>query len=209
MRSKVYCASLLAVTLAAGSAFAQTASSPPTLRVGLWTLWHDKQVTLKPAAGGSATIRLCAVCDTKAMKEPVLVQADKGALALPGKGRADSIYVSGEVTLEAHGEKLTLENPLKVSARNGQLILAVTLPTESYVERVVASESGAGDSLESLKAVAIVVRSFALHQKHGHADYDLCDSTHCQLLHWQNSAERRAAAHAATLATAGEALWEL
>ena len=43
------------------------------------------------------------------------------------------------------------------------------------------------DSLESLKALAIVVRSFALHEAHGHADYDLCDSTHCQLLHWGGS----------------------
>ncbi len=54
----------------------------------------------------------------------------------------------------------------------------------SYVERVVASESGPADGAESLKALAIVVRTFALHQAHGHADYDLCDSTHCQILHW-------------------------
>ncbi len=24
-------------------------------------------------------------------------------------------------------------------------------------------------------------------KRHGHADYDLCDSTHCQLLHWSGS----------------------
>ena len=87
------------------------------------------------------------------------------------------------------------------------LVIVVTLPVENYVERVVASESGPGDSPESLKALAIVVRSFALHEAHGHADYDLCDSTHCQLLHWSGNGERRAAAHAATLATAGETLW--
>ena len=46
-----------------------------------------------------------------------------------------------------------------------------------------AKAAGALDSAESMKALAIVVRSFALHEKHGHADYDLCDSTHCQLLH--------------------------
>ena len=39
-------------------------------------------------------------------------------------------------------------------------------------KRVVASESGVADSRESLKALAIVVRSFALHETHGHADYD-------------------------------------
>ena len=58
-----------------------------------------------------------------------------------------------------------------------------------------------------MKALAIVVRSFALHEAHGHTDYDLCDSTHCQLLHWGSNGGRAAAAHAATLATAGETLW--
>jgi stage II sporulation protein D len=72
---------------------------------------------------------------------------------------------------------------------------------------VVAGESGPADSSESLKALAIVVRSFALHEAHGHANYDLCDSTHCQLLHWGGNSDRRAASHAATLATAGETLW--
>ncbi len=92
-------------------------------------------------------------------------------------------------------------------ARNGVLVLAVTLPVESYVERVVASESGTADSQESLQALAVVVRTFALHEAHGHADYDVCDSTHCQLLHWGGNSAREPAAHAATLATAGETLW--
>jgi stage II sporulation protein D len=85
--------------------------------------------------------------------------------------------------------------------------MAVTLPVESYVERVVASESGPADTLESMKALAIVVRSFALHQRHGHADYDQCDSTHCQLLHWAKGYERNQPAHVATLSTTGETLW--
>ena len=102
--------------------------------------------------------------------------------------RVCTILITGPVTLAAHGETLGLRNPLRINARDGVLVLAVTLPVETYVERVVASESGAADTSESLKALAIVVRSFALHQAHGHADYDLCDSTHCQLLHWGRSA---------------------
>lgn len=52
-----------------------------------------------------------------------------------------------------------------------------------------------------------MVRTFALHEPHGHLNYDLCDSTHCQLLHWGELSARHASAHAATLATAGETLW--
>jgi stage II sporulation protein D len=135
------------------------------------------------------------------------IRASEARLALAGNREADVVWLTGSVTLTAHGETLALRNPLRISARSGELVLAVTLPIETYVERVVTSESGPADSLESLKALAIVVRTFALHQAHGHADYDLCDSTHCQLLHWSGNSERHASAHAATLATAGETLW--
>jgi len=121
--------------------------------------------------------------------------------------QAAVLWLAGPVVLAAHGETLQVANPLRIAARNGELVLYLTMPIESYVERVVASESSAADSPESLRALAIVVRSFALHQAHGHAEYDLCDSTHCQLLHWGGNPTRRAAAHAATLATAGETLW--
>jgi len=81
----------------------------------------------------------------------------------------------------------------------------VTLPVENYVERVVASESSPADSAESLKALAIVVRTYALHESHGHFGYDLCDTTHCQHLRW--SAAATSPDESATLATAGETLW--
>jgi stage II sporulation protein D len=74
---------------------------------------------------------------------------------------------------------------------------------ERYVELVVAAESGALDGPESRKALAVVARSFALQPSHGHTGFDVCDSTHCQWVHWRSTPE----AHAAALATAGEVLW--
>jgi stage II sporulation protein D len=178
-----------------------------TLRVGLWTLWHDKEMTISPAPESTATFRICEGCEAVKIRRAIQIRAVGGRVDLAGSGQAASVSIGGTVTLIAHDETLTLRNPLRISAHNGELALAVTLPVEMYVERVVASESGSGDSAESLKALAIVVRSFALHQAHGHADYDLCDSTHCQLLHWGGAPERTAAAHGATLATSGETLW--
>ena len=179
---------------------------PATLRIGLWTLWHDKAVTIEP--GPSATLSLCVSnrCAPTSLPKTTNFQAQGNQLTLSPDRHADALLLTGPFTLSAHKETLTLHNPLRISAHNGELIFAVTLPIESYVERVVASESGAADSLESLKALAIVVRSFALHQSHGHTDYDLCDSTHCQLLHWSGST-RSAQAHVATLSTASETLW--
>jgi stage II sporulation protein D len=181
------------------------------LRVGMWTLWHDREVTLSPAGPDQKlSLRTCTDCAAIALDGPANVRAEGDALTLTAsdkKTNAPRILLAGPVTLTAHGETVTLHNPLSIVARAAVLVIVVTMPVESYVERVVASESGASDSAESLKALAIVVRSFALHETHGHADYDLCDSTHCQLLHWGSNGERGAEAHAATLATAGETLW--
>ena len=193
------------------------ATTPPiarsTLRVGMWTLWHDHEVVLKPAgADRTVTLQTCAQCAALSLSQPVTVLADGNAMTLSGSGRngkAESLSITGGVTLAAHGESVTLPYPIKISAHAGKLIIAVTMPVEVYVERVVASESGPADTTESLKALAIVVRTFALHEAHGHPDYDVCDSTHCQLLHWSDTGNRRSAAHAATLATSGETLWFL
>lgn len=187
---------------------AQSAQEKSTLRVGLWTLWHDRQMVAAPAAPANALLRNCEFCAAKVLMHSTKIQTGPSGLTVDGVAEKE-LWLSGAVTLSAHGETLTLHNPIHITAGKDELILAVTLPVESYVERVVASESGAADSLESMKALAVVVRSFALHQAHGHARYDLCDSTHCQLLRWSGKAPsaRAAEAHAATLATAGETLW--
>jgi stage II sporulation protein D len=211
-------ATLLVVTAALNFASAQTASTPAadrsTLRVGFWTLWHDRTVTLTPA-GTNARMAKCASCDPEQFSAAIKITADQDELVIENapkpnashERREKMLAISGAIELSAHGEKETPRVPIEITARKGQLVMSATLPVELYIERVVASESSAADSAESLKALAIVVRSFALHQKHGHPDYDLCDSTHCQLLHWHGNPTRSAAAHAATLETAGETLW--
>jgi stage II sporulation protein D len=200
----------LAIAVAlAGQALghAQKPATPSSLRVGVWMLWHDRSIILSAPAGSRAELRLCANCASVPLLKPWEVHATQGFVSVAGMRQAAEVFVSGPATLAAHGETLTLHEPLRITARGGEVVLTATLPVEAYVERVVASESGPADSKESSKALAIVVRSFALHRKHGHADFDLCDSTHCQLIRWSNPPGRRQAAHAATLATAGETLW--
>ena len=191
------------------------AVTPPgaraTLRVGMWTLWHDREVVVTPAGRDvAAQIRACERCAARALQSSTTIRAEGNAIAISSGNTAPhsaEVWLAGPVTLAAHGETVMLRSPVAITARAGVLGIVVTLPIEDYVERVVASESGPADSTESLKALAIVVRTFALHETHGHTDYDLCDSTHCQLLHWHGNRDRQAAAHAATLATAGETLW--
>jgi stage II sporulation protein D len=191
------------------------AAAPPaprdTLRIGMWTLWHDHDLTLTPTGPKEFTLlQTCEHCPVEVLHAPAKIHAEKDGVTLTTADKTEpssEIRLSGPITLAAHGETVTLHDPVAIKAHEGVLVIVVTLPVENYVERVVASESGPDDSLESLKALAVVVRSFALHEAHGHAEYDLCDSTHCQLLHWSGNGNRKAAAHAATLATAGETLW--
>jgi stage II sporulation protein D len=225
MNRASFARTLLSLLVAAGLALTgvqpvprpavNAASTPPatksTLHVGMWTLWHDREVVLRPAGPAEHTwFQSCEQCAKKSLRAQAWIRAEGDAVTLTTSGKTahlDGAWLTGTLTLTAHGESVTLQNPVTITARAGALSIVVTLPVESYVERVVASESGPADSPESLKALAIVVRTFALHEAHGHADYDLCDSTHCQLLHWAGNRERLAAAHAATLATAGETLW--
>ena len=203
-----YAAILIAAARATGAPV-MPAGHPSTLRVGMWTLWHDREIGLKPADG--TMLQTCKTCRKIPLRESATIRAnDHHSIDILTGNRSEhvsTLRLSGGVTLTAHSESVTLRDPVTIIVRNGALVLAVSLPLERYVEQVVASESGAADNLESLKALAIVVRSYALHEMHGHPDYDLCDSTHCQLLRWHDTRKRSPAVHAATLATAGETLW--
>jgi stage II sporulation protein D len=197
---------LLLLFLVALFCAASQAQTPPrsTIRVGLWTLWHDKEATITPVSG--ASIRSCETCASQPLAA-ITVRAKNSELSwTDANGRTQSspaLLLTGSYKIAAHRESLTISYPLRIAAHDGALVLAATLPVERYVELAVAAESGAADSPESRKALAVVARSFALAPTHGHTAFDVCDSTHCQWVHWRSTPE----AHAATLATAGEILW--
>ncbi len=80
------------------------------------------------------------------------------------------------------------------------------LPVEDYVTRVLAGEAAARTAPAGLEALAIAARTFAFANRRRHArdGFDLCDSTHCQVLR-----EPYPAARAASAATAGQVLaWQ-
>ncbi len=78
-----------------------------------------------------------------------------------------------------------------------------TLPLEEYVARVISGEGQPRAGAAAHEALAIVIRTFALANRHRHRaeGYDLCDSTHCQVMRPALKVARDAA-----LATAGRVL---
>jgi stage II sporulation protein D len=189
---------------------------PPrtTIGVSVWSLWRDKDLTIAPLQDGKhanaqksfTTVRLCQNCEAHPLSATTIRATQNTVAWTDSTGRARTsteLLLYGSYRLSAHNESLALPYPLQISVKSGALLLTATLPVERYVELVVASESGPEDSAESLKALAVVARTFALQSAHGHTAFDVCDSTHCQWVHWRTTP----AAHAATLATADESLW--
>jgi SpoIID/LytB domain protein len=78
-----------------------------------------------------------------------------------------------------------------------------TMPLELYVARVLAGEGEPNAAEAAQQALAVAIRTYAVVNagRHRREGFDLCDTTHCQVLRAANEASRRA-----TLATAGRVL---
>src|SRR5208283_1427128 len=84
---------------------ARPSSNPPaTLRIGLWTLWHDKEITVSPTQEGPTTFRLCETCAASPLTQPIQIRANEARLAFADQGEAGTVWLAGPVTLTAHGE---------------------------------------------------------------------------------------------------------
>jgi stage II sporulation protein D len=79
----------------------------------------------------------------------------------------------------------------------------VDLPIESYVARVLAGEGEPGAAEAAQEALAIAIRTFTIANagRHRREGFDLCTTTHCQIIRAATPASRRAA-----LATTGQVL---
>ena len=89
-----------------------------------------------------------------------------------------------------------------VTARNGS-VRPETIALEEYVARVISGEGQPRAGRAAHEALAIVIRTFAAanHNRHRAEGYDLCDTTHCQVMRPAIEPAREAA-----LATAGRVL---
>jgi SpoIID/LytB domain protein len=126
----------------------------------------------------------------------------------PGVAGADAATIAAEM-LGDRGAAQTIPqrsagafappNTLKVSV-NGRVN---TLNLEDYVARVVAGEGQPKAADAAQQALAIAARTFALANlgRHRREGYDLCDTTHCQVMRPATEITRRSA-----MATAGRVL---
>lgn len=111
-------------------------------------------------------------------------------------------YAQAEVS-DAQLEAASVGRVVRVGPAAGGRGTVVTLPLEVYVARVLAGEGEPRAAEAAQQALAIAIRTFAMANlgRHERDGFDLCDTTHCQVIRAATAPSRQAA-----LATAGQVL---
>jgi stage II sporulation protein D len=200
--SKLRHGSLLALLLALS-----VTAAASTVRVGVFGLFHPRELTVRPAPG--ATLEVQVGRETfllyGAQSARLRFSADRVECRVGDRTvRASSVRVSPRAG-DAPGFLLGVpgrierryRGSLEVTAAQRELTPVVSMDLEVAVASAVAAESPPGASLEALKAQAVVTRSYYVATRGRHAGFDFCDTTHCQFLR-----QPPPPGHPASLATA-------
>ena len=185
---------------------AKSTGFPHTVRVRLWYLRPPEELKLQ-AGPGQAKFRKCASC-AESEFTTLTLRAAGARMQIGGqKEPAGEVRVSGIYQITTTGAPpLNADFPIDVRASEGRLLVTASMPMDEYIAGVLAGETGNFKSDETLKAMAVTARTYALHfgSRHSVDSFDFCDSTHCQNLRLGDVTLRlRKIAEA----TAGEVLW--
>lgn len=168
--------------------------------VALFSTHALRAVTVTPI-GPNSWVARCAQCKHESLRAPLHVTGTM------------EVFAGGtlRVTDDATGDARTATGlwHLRASGRDYEVDVVLTLPSERYVAAVLNAEAAPTEPPESLRALAILARTYALNGSHftaapGHLAAELCDSTECQAMRLDPAP---AAIDDATRATAGETLW--
>jgi len=163
---------LVALGLAAAVALG---SQPAELQVRLYWLQSPAMLRIVGESGASR-IRFCSPCGDAEPIPALEIRASRGRVEVPAQGwSGDSIELTGLYRLEPQGHPaLKLSYPLRINAAEGRLQLTIRIPLEEYVAGVLAGESSSFASMESLKAMAVTARTFAVRFRGRHPLRQLC-----------------------------------
>jgi stage II sporulation protein D len=179
---------------------------PHVVRVRLWYL-HPPATLRLGAEAGQAKARKCSGCAESPFTSMTL-RAIGSRIQVDGdKSTVPELHTSGTYQIAGNsGPPLKADFPVDVRASAGTLLVTASMPMDEYIAGVLAGETGNFKSDETLKAMAVTARTYAMHfgSRHALDNFNFCDSTHCQNLRLSNVSLRlRRIAEI----TAGEVLW--
>ena len=192
---------VLAMLLFVVSVAAQTQQRSVQVRL----FWQHPPAHINVVPPGAA-LRMCESCAPTRLNTLLEITA-KGSSVMAGSRSSSILYLTGQVHISGNGfPPFTVDNELRIQAREDLLLLTLTMPLEEYVTAVLQGESASFKSDEALKAMAVAARTYAVRfgSRHHVEGFDFCDTTHCQDLRLGNESSR---ARAAAAATEGELLW--
>lgn len=177
-----------------------------TVRARLYSL-HSEQHIKITAKSGDLTWKICEQCTANHASVLTLAASAHGLKIQDQIQDQKQVFVEGDYRIEpSEGLSLSMIFPLQIRAEARSLTVFLTLPMEDYVMAALAGESGTFEHEESLKAMAVAVRTYAarFRDRHSADGFDFCDSTHCQALNFKGISPR---IRVAVAATQGEILW--
>ena len=186
-RFAVTLATLLLMWVGGDAQTQQSAKSggfPQTVRVRLWYLRPPQEVKLQ-ADAGLAKVRKCANCAESALTTLTLRAVGARIQIGVTKDLATEVSVSGLYQIVTPGAPpLKADFPVEIRASEGRLLVTASMPMDEYIAGVLAGETGNFKSDETLRAMAVTARTYAMHfgSRHAVDGFDFCDSTHCQNL---------------------------
>jgi stage II sporulation protein D len=170
-------------------------SSGTDVRIGVLGLFHPIELTVSASVGSALMVRAGEerfVLERSSGVDSVSIRAaDHVTVVTSGSRvvRAAELTVTGRKGepvdfILAVPEKITrhYHGILKIEPSAGSLLAIVTMDRETATASIVAAESGSETPLEALKAQAVATRSYLVASRGRHAEFDFCDTTHCQFL---------------------------
>lgn len=185
--------------------FAPSALWAQDVQVRLFAAISPKSVTIT-STQGDFHWRECPTCADHAGRKLVIDLAPEKS-ADGAKAHPKTFFITGNYQIvPTGGPAFAASFPLHVERKDAGLVVLVSMPMEQYVSAVLAAESGASKNDESLKAMAVAIRTYAtrFHGQHVQDGFDFCDTTHCQTMKLSGVDSRN---RAAVLATKGEILF--
>jgi stage II sporulation protein D len=180
------------------------AAQQPDMRVRLLTLYQLPRITVRPAQG--AKVSWSAGSARRELTFDLTIHAH-GNLVEVGGHSSENVTLDGEFVISGdHGPTKHVRGAVEVTAKDGFLLVVMSMPVEQYVAAVLQGETAGNMPEEALKALAVAIRSYATRFRERHKDegFDFCDTTHCQYLRL----DPQPAVLAAVKQTTGELLWD-
>lgn len=180
---------------------------PRQLTIRVFSTQGFRKLTITPLGSGN-WISSCGSCKKMPINSPLHLELIQGKLRVERNAPAKQIELHGNFRLTPNSstDPANAAGIWKIIPKSSTIQVLLTIPSERYIMAVLSGEAAPDEPLESLKAMAVTMRTFALVNANRHAEegFGLCDSTHCQVSRY---GKIRPEVQQAVKETAGEMLW--